>query len=142
MMAQAHSPFCGCDACAPPVPPAKAVAGPGAGWRELSSAERATRENSARPILEAVAAEYGLTVAEVLERDRHRARTEARALVAFFAKRLTTLTFEEIGAVLGRHYSTVMSAVQRMDRELPKPGPLREAAERVLEHLEQGRRTV
>jgi chromosomal replication initiation ATPase DnaA len=72
-------------------------------------------------ILDAVCEQYQLEFAHILSKRKTKTIAEARVLVCLVARRCTRLSFPEIGLVIRRDHTTVMSAVhsaeQRMTRD-------------------------
>jgi chromosomal replication initiation ATPase DnaA len=83
-----HSPFCGCTVCAPPATVSR-VSSP--------TVTKAAGDHAVEQIFEAVAEVYKLTVSDLKGRDRHRSVSEARNLAAWFAYKLTPLSYPEVG---------------------------------------------
>lgn len=85
-------------------------------------------------IMNAVTRLHGLTAQQVLGRSRHRAVVVARSLLIHLARRLTSMSYPEIAAAMGRrNHSTIITAAKRVDRQLAanepiwlpgEPGPL------------------
>lgn len=66
-----------------------------------------------------------VTPDQVAGSSRHRQIVLARALVVYLAKQMTTHSYPEIAAALGKpSHSTVVTAVQRMTRQLEANDPL------------------
>ena len=84
---------------------------------ELSQLERTfPRLGALAEIIEAVAAVYGVSHADIVGRARTKSIAEARMAVCLVAKRCTRLSYPEIGRVLGRDHTTVMALVQSAER--------------------------
>ncbi len=70
-------------------------------------------------VIEEVCRRLVVDRAQLLGAGRHPRVVAARSLVSYLARRLTTLSYPEIAAALGRkHHSTVHTAVRRMTRQL------------------------
>ncbi len=68
-------------------------------------------------VIDEVCRRLGVTRTELMGSGRHRRLAAARGLVAFLARDLTTMSYPEIGAALGRrNHSTVHNAAQRLAR--------------------------
>lgn len=72
----------------------------------------------ARTEAERAGAFYGLTADEVLAKDRSKSRFEARAITAWVLRCRFGFSYPELGRFLGRDHTTIMSAIQRVEREL------------------------
>ncbi len=78
-------------------------------------------------VLEVVAEEIGVSTEQILGRGRHRLIVLARSLTIYLTRQLTSMSYPEIAAALGRNnHSTVITAAQRMQQQLdcPPPRPL------------------
>jgi chromosomal replication initiation ATPase DnaA len=132
-----HSPFCGCDECAPRA---------ASGVRSSSpTVAKASGEYTVDQVVDAVSEVYQVTAADLKGRDRHRSIAEARNVAAWFAYKLTPLSYPEVGRALGgRDHTTIMTVTKSIERRLQKDQVLRGAAERVLALLdgEPERRTA
>lgn len=73
----------------------------------------------AQSVMDAVCDRLGVTRADLLASGRHRRVVLARALVAYLARHLTSMSYPEIAAAMGRrHHSTVHTAAQRLAGQL------------------------
>jgi chromosomal replication initiator protein len=73
----------------------------------------------------AVCGRFHVTAEQIAGSSRHRTVVLARALLIHLARQLTTLSFPEIAAALGKSsHSTVVTAGQRMARQLEANQPL------------------
>jgi len=87
-------------------------------------------------VLERVCNELQVPTADVLARGRHRRVVLARSLAVYLARELTTLSYPELARALGRtNHSTVVTADQRIRRQLRDQVPLPETAGRAGESL-------
>jgi chromosomal replication initiator protein len=74
-------------------------------------------------ILEQVSQATGVAAAQINGRGRRGAVVTARSLTAYMARQLTGMSYPEIAAALGRgSHSTVLAAVQRVERQLAAGG--------------------
>jgi chromosomal replication initiator protein len=64
----------------------------------------------------AVGAFFGLTPADMHSSRRTRTISLSRRLVAFFARRHTRMSYPEIGRFMGKNHSSIVLAVQHMER--------------------------
>lgn len=73
-------------------------------------------------ILRCVAGSYLVSVHHLVSKDRHRSVAEARQVTAWLMRRLTTMSFPEIGRALGnRDHTTIMSNVKRTEARREEP---------------------
>ena len=73
----------------------------------------------ATDIIDAVCTRLGVSRPDLLGSGRHQRIVLARAMIAYLARELTTLSFPEIARALGRrHHSTIHTADQRLRRQL------------------------
>lgn len=74
---------------------------------------------SIRAIAEAVAAQHGLSLTDLISPQRRRGITLARHEAMWEIRRQTSRTFPEIGRLFNRHHTTVLNACrvhqQRLD---------------------------
>ncbi len=74
------------------------------------------RPVSAAQIIKTVAHHYGLKVREIKSRSNSRQITYPRQIAMYLCKRLTGMSYPEIGRVFnGKHHSTVMYSVERIE---------------------------
>jgi chromosomal replication initiator protein len=66
----------------------------------------------------AVGAFFGLSPADLHSSRRTRTISLARRLAAFFARRHTRMSYPEVGRFLGKNHSSVVLAVQQMEKSL------------------------
>lgn len=73
-------------------------------------------------ILQTTCDQMGLTPAQVLGQGRSRHVVLARAIVVLLAREFTPMSYPEIAAAMGRNnHSTVITAAQRLTRQLQQP---------------------
>ena len=85
-----------------------------------------------RDILAAAARYYGVTQKMLTSASRRQTVVLARAVAIFLARRMTPLTYQEIGQALGgRDHTTVLHNFRRIENALPKDRALRSALEEV-----------
>lgn len=68
-----------------------------------------------QPIIQAVASYFDLTAAELLSPRREQPVCRARQVAMFLVKEMTPRSMPQIGRILGRHHTTVLSAVRRVE---------------------------
>lgn len=68
-------------------------------------------------IVEEVAEHYGVFVFEVLSRDRHKTVARARNMAMWTARNRLGMSYTELGREFSRDHTTVVAAVQGIDRE-------------------------
>jgi len=90
-------------------------------------AEQLARTDSAvtlGDIENAASAFFGITPADIHSTRRTRTVTVARMVAMFLARRHTQMSFPEIGRATGKNHSSVVLAVQRMEKLLAAKGNL------------------
>lgn len=86
---------------------------------------RAQRPVRFADIRETVCGHFNVPAAQVAGSSRHRLVVLARAMLIHLTRQMTTLSFPEIAAALGKpSHSTVVTASQRMSRQLEDNRPL------------------
>jgi hypothetical protein len=86
---------------------------------------------NAKELISEVAKEYGLTVHELLAKQRSPLLDEARALAAFEVRMNTDLSWAKLGAVFGRNHMAVRSAVRTTMRRLRERPDMAETVRRL-----------
>jgi chromosomal replication initiator protein len=70
-------------------------------------------------VIESICGHLGVGRAEFAGRGRHRRVVLARALVALISRQLTTASYPEIAAAMGRpNHSSIITAVRRIERQI------------------------
>ncbi len=88
-------------------------------------------------IVEATAARFGVTTADLLARDRRPSVTSARKVAMYLARELTAHSLPEIGRAFGgRDHSTVLSAIRRCERDIAGNPQLASAVDSLRRALE------
>ncbi len=72
----------------------------------------------------AVATYFGITPADIHSSRRTRTVSVARMIAMFLARRHTRMSFPEIGRFMGKNHSSVVLAVQRMEKLLSDDGEI------------------
>jgi chromosomal replication initiator protein len=86
-------------------------------------ADLAARQPEARDIVRTVAAHFSVTREAINSRGRDRTLSLARALAMYLIRKHTSLSFPEIGRLLGnKNHSTVLMAVRRVEQTLDRCG--------------------
>ena len=99
------------------------------------------RKISVELVLTAVAAYYGLKVADLKSAKKTRDISHPRQLAMYLARRLTRASYPDIGKALGgKDHSTVVKGVQRVERMLSQDPELATAIRAVENSLRQGER--
>jgi chromosomal replication initiator protein len=89
-------------------------------------------------ILQTVCRELGVPSEQLLGRSRHRRIVLARAAVIHLARRLTALSYPELARAMGRpNHSTIITAAQRIDRQVRSKAPLERADTELAESYDQ-----
>jgi chromosomal replication initiator protein len=65
-------------------------------------------------IVAVVCKRFGLRREQILSTDRHKSVALARHLVVYFARRMTDMSYPEIGIALGRDHGTIMKAEEKI----------------------------
>jgi len=73
-------------------------------------------------IEDVVAAYFGITPADLHSSRRTRTVSTARMVTMFLARRHTQMSYPEIGRFMGKNHSSVVLAVQRLDKVLADDG--------------------
>jgi len=102
------------------------------GDRDRRPGERPTLDD----VLDAVAAELGVSRAELVARDRRPAVASARQLAMYLGRELTEASLPQIGRALGgRNHTTVLHALRRVERQLDRDEAVRGAVDRLRRRL-------
>jgi chromosomal replication initiation ATPase DnaA len=90
-----------------------------------------------RRICNAVARFYGLRFHDLRARAHVDRLTEARRLTCYLLRELAALTFEQIGAYMQRHHTTIMASCREVQRRLTRwpDGPTADAVAQVRIYL-------
>ena len=84
-------------------------------------------------IFRAVATYYGLEIQDLKAPTRLKAIVLPRHVAIYLIRRLTGISFNEIGVQFsGRDHSTVMHAYRKIEHALKQDGPIREAVQAIL----------
>lgn len=99
------------------------------------------RQVNPEEVLAAVAAYYGLKVADLKGPRKTRNISHPRQVAMYLARRLTRASFPEIGRCLGgKDHSTVVKGVKRVELLLAKDPELAEILRAVERSIQEGRR--
>jgi len=114
---------------------------------ELRVAREALGEGQVEPranqvtlqaIIDAVVAFYGVKLIDMQSRRRYRSVTEPRQVCMWFARHRTRYSLEEIGGHFGgRDHTTVMHAVQTIDKKLEKDVQFARQIEQIEENIQR-----
>jgi len=91
---------------------------------EVEEASRVRRPVSYEQVLGVVAERFGLTPGKVTSNSRHRHVVLARSLAIHLTRQLTAMSYPEIAKAMGRNHSTIITADQRMQRQLEANQPV------------------
>ena len=81
-----------------------------------------TEKQLVNDIIDAVSAYYEVSIKSIQGKSRKRIVVKARHIIMFLLRRKTDLTLEETGKLIGgRHYTTVIHAVQMINDYLSHP---------------------
>ena len=85
----------------------------------LGAARREESTPTVERIIDATAARFGVTVADLVARDRRSTVARGRKVAMYLARELTDHSLPEIGRAFGgRDHSTVLSAIRRTERDM------------------------
>jgi chromosomal replication initiator protein len=87
---------------------------------------------AARQILELVCLEFGFTAEQLLNKDRHRSIAEARQIAVWLLRTSRGLSYPEIGLLLQRDHTTIMSNYRSIERRMKKDHILNSCVQRLL----------
>lgn len=112
-------------------------------WRARQSRlERATVGRIGQPlnirdIIHVTATYYGVSVSSIVGSDRHATIARIRHVAMYLVRKHTRESFPEIGRAFGaRDHTTIMSAVQKIEQQLPVDVELQSEVE-AIEHCVQ-----
>lgn len=74
-------------------------------------------------ILALTAEHFGVTVAMVVAKDRHKSATCVRHIAMYLCRTVTGASYPELGQLFRRDHSTVISGVRRIERMRVADGP-------------------
>lgn len=86
-------------------------------------------------IVRYVAHHYGLKVAEIKSRTNSRQIVFPRQVAMYLCKRLTDLSYPEIGKLFTKHHTTVIHSVEKIEQARSTDGDLDRVLEVMIEHL-------
>ena len=105
----------------------------------LGGIRREQSPPTAATIIDAAAARFGVTAAELVARDRRPSVTRARKVAMYLTRELTDSSLPEIGRAFGgRDHSTVLSAIRRTERDMRVDQQLSAAVESLRRTLAAG----
>lgn len=76
-----------------------------------------------------VATEVGVPLAELTGRNSHKEVVRARQIAMYLSKRLTNASLTAIGKSFGKHHTTVLHSVAKIDQALPKDTDLKDTVD-------------
>lgn len=98
----------------------------------------ALNENNYDKILSIVSDYYKVTVNDIIGKQRLNKYTTPRHIAMFLIKKLYDISYEQIGSIFGnRHYSTVLSACEKIENEINNKEDLRIAVENLTKKVEK-----
>ena len=83
-------------------------------------------------ILQAVASEFQLQVSDLTARNNARSVAGPRQIAMYLCKRLTPASVSEIGRAFGKHHTTVLYAIQKIEREIEQNATRKSTINRLL----------
>ena len=100
------------------------------------------RQVSVEDVFKAVAAHYGLKVADLKSARKSRDISRPRQVAMFLARRLTSLSFPDIGKALGgKDHSTVVKGVQRVESLMAQDPELTDTVRAVENAVRAGKQS-
>ncbi len=96
---------------------------------------RAPEGPSIESIQQAVAAKFGLPVAELLSRNNSQSIAYPRQVAMYLCKRLTRMSLSGIGKAFHKHHTTVMHSIAKIEREIETNNELKWTVEEVIVDL-------
>ena len=86
-------------------------------------------------IITLVCSEFGVSKEDVLSKDRRREYAYPRHMIAYLLRTHTSLGLKQIGAVLGRHHTTIIASLRTaLDLKNTYP-PFRDSLMKIIERL-------
>lgn len=93
-------------------------------------------------ILKAVSKYYETSIEDIISGDKGDEIVTIRQISMYLAKRLTNLTFSQIGVRFGKVHSTVMRAYERIDSMIKQNPSVREDIKEILSILKSSKRVA
>lgn len=87
--------------------------------KEIEDMVEEWSENPASLIIDITTEYFGIARDKLLGEERTRRYSHPRMLAMVLLRQMTTMTYQQIAAVFGRHHSTVMHAEKRARASLP-----------------------
>ena len=89
-------------------------------------------------ILTAVSKAYSIPVDQMKSKKRTDTVANARHVAIYLIKQMTELTLKEIGAIFGRDYSTVISSVDKVDKNIKTVNNYEADINRLIKEIKGG----
>lgn len=86
-------------------------------------------------VAQAVSSFYGIEPDTIFTKSRKREISDARQMVMYLAKKLTGMSFKNIGSRLGRTHATVLYACHNIDERMPMDKDLRNAVDAIRQSI-------
>lgn len=104
-----------------------------------STSPRAPAVPSLPSILQVVASEFQLQVSDLTARNNARSVAGPRQISMYLCKRLTPASVSEIGRAFGKHHTTVLYAIQKIEREIAQDSTRKSTVDSLIQKLEFSR---
>ena len=92
---------------------------------------------SIEQIINKVSEYYDISVEDIISAKHHKEINTARQVSMFIARQLTTKSLKEIGKSFNRDYTTVINALNRMERNMLADANLKEAVNTIIHSLRE-----
>ncbi|MGE4564319.1 MAG: DnaA/Hda family protein, partial [Victivallaceae bacterium] len=102
------------------------------------SQESASKSISIDTIQRLVAAQFGLSVADILGSKRPKNIAEPRMAAMYLCRRLTSHSLPEIGAAFGKTHATIINAVAKVPELCDRDEPFRRTVQKIEQQLKRG----
>lgn len=97
-----------------------------------------TRQVSAETVQKAVASRYGVTAQELISKSRKKTLADPRHVAMYLVRRLSSLSFPEIGEKFGnRDHTSVMAACRKIERTIRLDSSLQQTVEDLEQRLKR-----
>lgn len=101
-----------------------------------STAPQTSGAPSIPSILRVVASEFQLQVSDLTARNNARSVAGPRQISMYLCKQLTPASVSEIGRAFGKHHTTVLYAIQKIEREIEQNSTQKSIVNNLLKKLE------
>ncbi len=102
------------------------------------SQESASKSISIDTIQRQVAAQFGISIADILGSKRPKNIAEPRMAAMYLCRRLTSHSLPEIGAAFGKTHATIINAVAKVPELCDRDEPFRRTVQKIEQQLKRG----